>query len=179
MVNEQINILQSGGIGVIATDTLYGVVGQALNRATVERIYTVKERTPTKPFIILIHDIRDIELFGIPLTSDLEMTLARYWPGPVSIILDCDNDNFEYLHRGTKALAFRLPNKPDIQQILKETGPLVAPSANPEGLIPAEDIEKAKKYFGNLVDFYSEGAVTTKPSKIIKISDGNEEVLRD
>lgn len=178
MLNEHITLLKSGGIGVIATDTLYGIVGQALNKATVERVYAVKERTPTKPFIILIHDLQDVELFGVTLTSDVRARLKAYWPGPVSIILDCPNDAFHYLHRGTNALAFRLPNKPELQHILKETGPLVAPSANPEGLTPAVDIEKAREYFGDSVDFYSEGVVSTTPSKIIKITDDGEEILR-
>jgi L-threonylcarbamoyladenylate synthase len=173
-----IDILKSGGIGVIATDTLYGIVGQALNRQTVKRIYTVKKRTPTKPFIILISRQSDLENFNIVLTKYAKNSIDNYWPGPVSIILDCLDPEFEYLHRGTQTLAFRLPADKNIRDLIEETGPLVAPSANPEGLNPAATIDEAKSYFKDTVDFYDEGIVHTKPSKIIKISDDHEEIIR-
>ena len=47
------------------TDTIYGVVGQALNKKTVERIYTARKRMPSKPMIILISSVNDLRLFGI------------------------------------------------------------------------------------------------------------------
>lgn len=170
--------LEKGGIGVLATDTIYGIVGQALKRDTVERIYAVKKRTPTKPFIILINDIKDLALFDVKIDQTIQTTLGEYWPGPVSIILDCDNPDFEYLHRGTKTLAFRMPSKPELIELLRLTGPLVAPSANPEGLEPAVDIPAAKAYFGDGVDFYLEGLVNLKPSKIIKITNDEIEIIR-
>lgn len=172
------DILRDGGIGVIATDTIYGVVGQALSNDTVERIYRLKKRTPTKPFIILISKIDDIAQFGIELNDSLREKLMSYWPGPVSIILGCPNDTFEYLHRGTRALAFRLPAKTELRDIIQLTGPLVAPSANPEGLPPATNLEAAKGYFGDTVDFYEPGQVSTTPSKIIRIVDDDVEVIR-
>jgi L-threonylcarbamoyladenylate synthase len=170
--------LKSGHIGVIATDTIYGIVGQALNQQTVKRIYNVKKRTPTKPFIILISDLSDLNLFGVTISKNIEVAASRYWPGPVSIILDCPNQRFEYLHRGTSTLAFRMPAKQDLRDILKITGPLVAPSANPEGLTPASTIDEAEGYFGNQVDFYTEGIVNSKPSKIIKITGDTKEIIR-
>jgi len=177
-MNRVAEILQRGGIGVIATDTLYGVVGQALKRDAVERIYKVKKRTPTKPFIILISDIEDLKLFDVKIDQSMQASLKEYWPGPVSIILDCINPNFEYLHRGTYTLAFRMPAKLELAKLLKTTGPLVAPSANPEGLNPAQDINEAKAYFGDEVDFYQEGVVNLKPSKIIRITSEGIEVIR-
>lgn len=177
-MNTYAEILQNGGIGIIATDTLYGIVGQALKRDTVERIYEVKKRTPTKPFIILISSVDDLELFDITLSKSIREKIQVYWPGPVSIILDCPNPRFEYLHRGTNTLAFRLPAKEGLRKLLSGTGPLVAPSANPEGLAPARTIEEAKVYFGDSVDFYLEGSVNMQPSKIIQITDRGEEVIR-
>lgn len=180
ILNEMniVDILKTGGIGVVATDTLYGIVGQALNHDTVERIYDVKKRTPTKPFIILISDVADLELFDITLSEAMKKKIRAYWPGPVSIVLDCANPDLEYLHRGTNTLAFRLPVKEDLRKLLSATGPLVAPSANPEGMTPAVDIETAKKYFGSEVDFYSEGPVNTRPSTIVRITPSGEQILR-
>ena len=174
-----IEILKNGGIGIFPTDTLYGSVGSALNPSVVERIYKVRKRSDGKPFIVLIHEIKDLESFGILIQSEEVKTAQTYWPGPVSIILPCDNPQFEYLHRGTKSIAFRLPADIELHNFLKETGPLVAPSANTEGNPPALTIEEAKNYFEDEVDFYvDEGKKEALPSKILKIVGSSVTTLR-
>lgn len=175
----QLEILKKGGVGIIATDTLYGLVGQALNPTPVAKIYALKERDPLKPFIVLISHPKDLIMFGIRLEAGTKIELESYWPGPVSVILECKNSQFEYLHRGTETLAFRQPGKTDLLELLKKTGPLVAPSANPESLPPAKTISEAKTYFGDRVDFYSEGDTGSKPSKVIKVTASGIEVIRD
>ena len=178
--SKHTDILNSGGIGVIPTDTIYGLVGQALNPDTVEQLYKVRQRKPDKPFIILISQLKDLELFDIQPDEKTRAILGKVWPGKVSIVLPCRSDKFSYLHRGTNTLAFRLPDKKDLIEILKTTEPLVAPSANPEGLEPAHTIEEAKKYFGEEVDFYVDGGrLDSPPSTLIKIVDGEIEVLRE
>ena len=96
------------------------------------------------------------------------------------MILPCNKTEFKYLHRGTKSLAFRLPAKKSLIKILKNTGPLVAPSANLSNEKPAENIKEAKKYFRDKVDFYLVGkSLKKKPSTLIKIDkDGKIETLR-
>jgi L-threonylcarbamoyladenylate synthase len=64
-------------------------------------------------------------------------------------------------------------------RLLKKTGPLVAPSANPQGLPPASNVKEAKIYFGERVDFYVPGgSPAAKSSKIIKITEKGVEILR-
>ena len=53
MNNDLIETLKDGGIAVIPTDTIYGIVGSALNPQTVEKIYELRKRAKDKPFIIL------------------------------------------------------------------------------------------------------------------------------
>lgn len=170
--------LKNGGVLVIATDTIYGIVGQALKKETVERIYQLKKRTPTKPCIILISDYADIEKFGIHIDDFTRSKLDQYWPGPVSIILDCSNDTFAYLHRGSHSLAFRMPAKRELRDLISQTGPLIAPSANPEGLDPARTIKEAREYFGDTVDGYIAGTTIDKASTIIQLQDGKEVIIR-
>jgi L-threonylcarbamoyladenylate synthase len=176
-----IDVLKRGGVAVIPTDTLYGVVGSALNKATVERIYNLKSRTLKKPCIILIGDISQLENFYIILSEEQKNKIKEFWPGPVSIILDCPSDSLSYLHRDTKTLAFRFPIKNILRELLLEVGPLVAPSANPEGLPTAGDISKAKEYFGNAVDLYIDGGkIVGKASKLIKLQkDGAITIIRE
>ncbi len=175
-MEKAIRILKEGGIGVLGTDTLYGLVGSALSPETVARIYRIKERDVAKPFIILISSLDDLKLFKIKADRKL---LAEYWPGKVSIILPCPEEEFAYLHRGKKSLAFRFPDKPNLIALLKETGPLVAPSVNPEGSKPAETIEQAREYFNDSVDFYlDEGKLTSLPSTLIAFKKGKAIIKR-
>ncbi|MFM2357734.1 MAG: hypothetical protein RJA61_471 [Candidatus Parcubacteria bacterium] len=182
-MNELKKKILGGGIAVIPTDTLYGLVAQALNMEVVSKIYSLKKRSPDKPFIILISSLTDVEQFGISLDLETKKILETYWPGKVSVILPISNleaqKRYEYLHRGTNSLAFRLPNKADLISLLKETGPLIAPSANPQAEKPAETIGEAQNYFKHEVDIYMDGGILQgEPSTLVEIKDGNVTVLR-
>lgn len=172
-------ILKKGGIGILPTDTLYGLVGSALKPETVKRIYRVRRRNPKKPFIILIGSLADFKKFGIRLNPLIKKICERFWPGKVSIILPCPSKKFFYLHRGTKSLAFRLLKPIWLRKLLTKTGPLVAPSANLEGLLPAESIKAAKKYFSDKIDFYRAGKTSNQPSTLIEIKKGKIMVRRE
>lgn len=176
-----VDILKKGGVGVLPTDTLYGLVGLALNKKAVERIYEIKKRGEAKPFIILISKIKDLKLFGVEVRKKEKAILKRYWPGPVSIILDCPSlpKEMSYLQPLNNTLAFRCPNEKWLYNVLKKAGPLVAPSANPEGLPPAENIEQARTYFNNSVDFYVDaGELKGQSSTIIKLDENGLEIRR-
>ncbi len=173
------DILKNGGIGIMPTDTLFGVVGLARNPKAVERIYALKGRDENKPFIILIGSIEQLGEFGIMLTDAQRAYLASVWPGKVSVILPTPSEELAYLHRGTQSLAFRLPKKLWLRRLLKKTGPLVAPSANPQGMQPAATVREARAYFGNRVDFYMFGLRREgKPSKLVSLVSGEPVVLR-
>lgn len=178
-LNLIIDKIKDGQIGILPTDTIYGLVGSALNPFTVDKIYLLRKRTPTKPFIILISSINDLELFNIDLDADMKKFLKTHWPNPLSVILPCPESKFTYLHRGTKTLAFRCPKDPFLQKVLKKTGPLVAPSANFEGEKPAETIEEARNYFSTFIDFYIDaGRLQSLPSTLIELSTGLPQILR-
>jgi len=166
-------------IGVIPTDTIYGVVASAWSKKAVERAYKIMKRNQKKPFVILISSIKDLDNFNIKLDKNTENILKQIWPGKVSVILPVPSKKFKYLHRGTKTLAFRVPKKPSLVKLLKKTGPLISTSANPEGKKPAETMAEAKKYFGDKVDFYANGGkMKSLPSTLIEIKNGRLNVLR-
>ena len=184
-------VLVRGGIVVMPTDTTYGIVGSALSATVVNEIYRLRKRDLDKPFIILIADRKDLKQFGVRPTAVQEKILDKVWftrperageaggPGPTSVILPCLSEKFAYLHRGGNSLAFRLPAKRELRSILRYVGPLVAPSANPQGHPVAKTIAEARAYFGNHVDFYQDGGtVAASPSRLIDITDGTEKILR-
>lgn len=179
-----IKILKKDGIGIVPTDTLYGVVGSAFSKHAVEKIYDIKGRDKNKPFIVLITDIKELSKFGVKLEKEQESYLKKVWPGKVTVILPLEKKalkQFRYLHRGTNSLAFRMIGKrhKNLYTILKSVGPLVAPSANPQGKVPAKTVWEGKKYFPTEVDFYLCGGTRAgKPSTIISLVGKAPTVLR-
>jgi len=172
-------------IVVLPTDTLYGLCTSAFSPRAVEKIYDMKGRDDNKPFIILISHLEDMRQFGVSskLITMNKKLLDTIWPGKVSIIFPLKHTmlkKYQYLHRGTGKLAFRIPDKKSVIQFIHTRGPLVAPSANPQSKKPAETLSEAKKYFGKNVDYYiAGGRLTSAPSTILEIGlDGNITIVR-
>jgi L-threonylcarbamoyladenylate synthase len=178
------DIIKDGGVVVLRTDTLYGLVCDATDQHAVNRIYTIKKRDLLKPVIVLVANIDQIRTFGIEINKNLEKQLDIYWPGKVSIVLPVNDAkvNTHYIHKGTGGIAFRIPDEESLRALLLDVGPLVAPSANPEGQPPASNIQEALDYFGESVDYYVDGGqvINAEPSKIIKISNSIQvDVIRN
>ena len=173
-----IHELENGGIAVIPTDTLYGIVASTLKPQAVEKVYQLRRRSPAKPCIILISDQSQLETLGIHVDAYQQKVLDQYWPGPVSMILSTTLDA-SYLHRGTKTLAVRLPNNDILRQVIRQTGPLIAPSANLEGHSPAITIREAHTYFADTVGTYIDGGTLQgKPSGLIDITKSAPKIIR-
>ncbi len=179
-INEIGNNLKQGGIGIIPTDTIYGIVGSALNPETIERIYELRKREKNKPMIILLSSLKDLERFEVRLSEKQEEFLEKNWPNSLSVVLSCESEKFKYLHRGKNSLAFRIPKDKFLLDLLSLSGPLVAPSANFEGEKPSEIIDQAINYFGKNVDFYIDGGkLVSTPSTLIKLNgDASFEIIR-
>lgn len=176
-----IEILRNGGVVVMPTDTIYGIVASAFSPISVERVYEIREREENKPCIILISDFQDLEKFGISISEYQKEEILKEKDRALTFILDSNNEKFNYLHRGGNTLAFRIPKNASLKELLTKTGPLIAPSANKAGEKPAINTEEAKKYFGNLVDLYIDGGeIISKPSKIVRLyNDGRRIIIRE
>lgn len=176
---EVVAMLRRGAVGVLPTDTLYGVVASTAYPDAIERLYEVRHRSSLKGCITLVADKEQAS--NLVEWNSLDRKLAsKYWPGPVSIVLPVAEYTPSYLHPVKGTLAFRVPDKEDLQALLWHTGPLFAPSANPAGMKPAATIEEAQKYFGKSVDFYVDAGDLSgnRPSTLIRQKDGQIEVLR-
>ena len=171
-------LLREGAIGVVPTDTIYGICGSALNKKTVEKIYKLRKRNPKKPVIILIGSVGDLKKFNVKLKKWQEKILLKIWPAKISVILSCPSSKSHYLHRGTKTLSFRIPASKNLLKIIAISGPLVAPSANFEGQPPAKNINEARKYFGDKVFYYSRKKITGKPSTLIDLTKKSVKIIR-
>jgi len=179
-MKEVIKSIKSGEVVAIPTDTIYGIACDAFDERAVEKIYKIKNRQKNKPLGVLIGSIDDLKLFFVEVNEKTKEILDKYWPGPVSIILPCDPDKFQHIHRGANSISFRLGDKKWFRDFLQKTGPLTASSVNPEGEPFAESIKEAKDYFGDNIDVYwDNGKLGNLPSTLIKVENGQVQVLRE
>src|SRR3989344_3501069 len=129
-LNELIKILRTNGVAVIPTDTIYGLVGSALAPEAAARLRRLKKRSPEKSFIVLIADWSDLVKLGVTADEATQRLAEKLWrEEPTSIIFPREND---------ETVALRLPHRaPELRELLRQTGPLAAPRANPAGAPPA------------------------------------------
>lgn len=170
--------LNAGGVVVAPTDTVYGLLARASNQQAVQRVYDIRGRAPEKPLIALVAG--EWQIADTSLWTDVHRSLAaRYWPGAVSIVAPTAHTG-EYLHRGTRTLAYRVPDHKELCTLLASTGMLVAPSANPQGEPTATTIAEAQAYFGDKVDGYVDGGTLEggQPSTLVTVVDGKSKILR-
>lgn len=174
-VANQLNKL--GAVGIIPSDTVYGLVARASDQSAVQRLYSVKHREGN-PGTIIAANNQQLEELG--LKHRYLTAVEQYWPGPISIIIPCADPKLAYLHQGYMSLAVRLPDNDELQQLLQATGPLLTTSANQPKEPVATTIEQAKHYFGETVDFYEDGGDLSgnQASTIIRIVDDAIEVIR-
>lgn len=166
---------EPGTIGVIPTDTVYGVAARAVDEGAIKKFYELKQRQQ-KPGTLIAANIEQLVALGIPrryLTP-----VMHYWPNPLSIIIPTTPE-LRYLDTGKGSLAIRIPSHQQLYQLLCSTGPLMTSSANQPGRPPATTITEAQHYFADQVHFYLDGGqLQALPSTIIQVIDDAVEVIR-
>ncbi|MGH7217943.1 MAG: L-threonylcarbamoyladenylate synthase [Candidatus Microsaccharimonas sp.] len=175
--NEITDALANGGIAVVRTDTIYGIIARASKKKAVEKVYEVKHRDPLKQCIVLIP--------GSGAIREHSALIAKYSSPdqpPTSIVLPKTNEH-DWVLRGGATVAYRVVRDEFLKKVIQAVGPVIAPSANPEGMPPARTIEEAKAYFGDVVDVYIDGGEVpedVQASRIIEVTtDGTVKVIRN
>jgi L-threonylcarbamoyladenylate synthase len=178
--NEITRLIAAGEVLVMPTDTIYGLVASVFSKKAVEKIYKLKKRDTYKPPVVIIAQISDLKRIGITVSAQERNVLRRIWPEKVSVILPLRLKKFEYLHRGARSIAVRMPKDAWLRKFLKKTGPLATSSANEQGEKPATTVAQAKRKFGSAIALYADGGkLPGRPSTIIKIEKGAMTLIRE
>lgn len=173
---QAISLINEGKVGVIPTDTVYGLCAAANDESAVKKMYKLKARE-NKPGTLIAANIDQLVELGIK--KRYLKPVEHYWPNPISVVIPT-GFTLEYLHQGKQSLAIRIPKDKQLQELLLQTGPLITTSANLPGQPPAEDIKQAEEYFGGEVDYYVDGGqLQNQASTIIRVVDDAVEVLRE
>ncbi len=134
LLAEPAEALRHGELVAFPTETVYGLGGAALNAATVERIFAVKNRPADNPLIIHLPE----PLLAAGLTSEISefeaALMARFMPGPFTLVLSRHERVPDIVSAGQDTVAIRCPENPVAQALMRLAGiPLAAPSANRSG----------------------------------------------
>ena len=169
-----VRTLLRGEFVVAPTDTIYGILADALNYRAVRKLREVR-RPSGRPFLVLIPDLSWVGKLGLSAGS-LERCLLL--AGGITVVLRKRGRLFYWL--GRESTAVRIPTRGFIYRVISRIGrPLVAPSANLEGKKPAGSVGEALEYFGEHVTLYVDGGIIEGgPSALVRLDGENLEILR-
>lgn len=177
IIDEAVVALRMDKLVVIPTDTVYGVAA-ALNERAIANIFEAKGRPEDKPIPVLGGAARDLETI-VEFNDSARKLAARYWPGPLTLILPRAEGFDLDLGAHTPTVAVRVPKEPRAIELLRKTGPLAVTSANISGEREAQTIDEARSALGSKVGLYIDGGrCAGKPSTIAFVA-GERRVLRE
>ncbi|MBQ6353179.1 MAG: Sua5/YciO/YrdC/YwlC family protein, partial [Lentisphaeria bacterium] len=105
-------VLKNGGVGVVPTETVYGLVSPVCD-AGAERIYALKHRSGSKRLGWFVGDWRRLEAYGVLLTPAVRRLAERYLPGALTVIAPTADGG---------SIGFRVPDHPFLLALLAELG---------------------------------------------------------
>ncbi len=172
-IEEVAAALLSGGVGVIPTDTVYGVAAHPGNASAVERLYTVKGRDGGKPIALLASDADAVARFGFPLGGKAAELAGRGWPGALTLVVENSSGRTE---------GFRVPAHEWTRKLLAKCGGVLrVTSANISGRCAAANAADALAQLGDSIDFIVDDGPSRigTASQVIKVSpSGETSILR-
>ena len=172
--------LARGKLVVFPTETLYGLGADARSDVAVELLVAVRGREPGKPILVLVRDVAMAETIAAEVPEGARRLAARFWPGPLTLVLRARPGLSAALTAGSGTIGVRAPGHPAAAAIVDGLGgPVTAPSANPPGAAPPRRLDEARAYFGDGVDVYVDGGELPGGASTVASVEGDEvRVLR-
>jgi L-threonylcarbamoyladenylate synthase len=148
-------VIKSGGIAIVPTDTVYGFAVDAFNIEAQKAVYKIKGRSRKKPFILMAPDIESIRML-VNIPEKALKIAKRFWPGQLTLIFPT-TEMGNILSGGRKDLGVRIPDSEFILKLLKETGsPVFTTSVNVSDKKSAKSINETL-IFDGIVDIAVDG----------------------
>mgnify|MGYP001375533812 FL=1 len=175
------DIIKTGGLVAVPTETVYGLAANGLDAAAVERIYTVKNRPETNRITLLISGMADAEAFCRDIPPEAYTLAEQFWPGPLTMILYKKNRIPDIVTAGTDTVGVRCPDHPKTLELIRLSGvPLAAPSANMSGEPSPKNVSDVLKVFNGKIEAAIDGGPCTVgiESTIVDMTVSPPKILR-
>ena len=179
-IQRAATIVRNGGLVVYPTDTVYGLGCDPFNENSVARLSSVKKRTKDN-LPVLVSSLEKARLLG-DFKESLKIPIARFWPGPLTIVVPCKVSLPLQVIGQDRAIGLRIPGREDTLDLISKSGGfLVGTSANISGMKPLRNTEDAMVMFDGKVDIILDGgAVSTRiESTVVKQTDYGIQLLRE
>jgi L-threonylcarbamoyladenylate synthase len=122
------------------------------------RLYAVKRRPANHPVIVHFADAEKAFAWAREVPEAARKLAARYWPGPLTLILKRSASARDFVTGGQDTVGLRVPSHPVAHALLKEfSGAIAAPSANRFGLVSPTTATHVRDDLGSDVDLVLEG----------------------
>jgi L-threonylcarbamoyladenylate synthase len=141
-------LIKAGGVAAFPTETVYGLGADAWNLSAVQKVFETKGRPPDNPLIVHICSQEMLKAFAAEVPKEAELLIDTFWPGPLTFIFKKKPKVLDAITAGLDTVAIRWPSHPLAQELIAQSGPLVAPSANSSGRPSPTKPEHVKEDFG-------------------------------
>ena len=171
--------VKCGKLIVYPTDTVYGIGADIYNESAVKSLYLAKNRPFDMALSVAVADKKMMEKVAV-LNDYADKLVEAFLPGPLTIIIQKQEDVPDIVTAGSHKVGVRIPDHPMAVEIAKRAGPIVATSANTHSKPDAVNIDMATNAFGGAVSTYIDCGPSPlgKPSTIIWIKDKEYEIIR-
>ena len=151
-------ILRDGGLVAFATETVYGLGGNALDPAAIARIYEAKQRPAFDPVIAHIPELSWLDQLVRECPPAAQQLADAFWPGPLTLVLPKQPAVPDLLTSGLPNVAVRIPAHPLARELITAAGvPVGAPSANSFGRISPTTAAHVMEQLGDRIDYVLDG----------------------
>jgi L-threonylcarbamoyladenylate synthase len=176
-----IDVLRSGGVVALPTDTVYGIAVALETRGGVERLFEVKRRPPDKGIMLLLEGADQAAQIGVMNPAAIALA-AACWPGGLTVVVAQRSDVTlpPVLTGGTATIGLRVPDHPAPRALALGLGPLPTTSANVSGVPEARDATEIEAQLGDAIDLILDGgpAHGGPASTVVDCSGASPRVLR-
>lgn len=156
--DEAAEIIKTGGLVAVPTETVYGLAGNGLDEEAVKQIYEVKGRPQVKPLSLMVPGAEAMDRYCEDVPQGARLLAERFWPGPLTIVLKAKDFIPSIVLAGGDTVGLRCPDHPMTLELLKKAGvPFAAPSANPSGEESPKTAQKVWDYFSGKIEGIIDG----------------------
>ena len=176
------SMLRKGGLVAVPTETVYGIAASAEDGVALQMIYDLKDRDYDKPVSVLVTGMDMVEKYCQNIPPVAYRLAEKYWPGPLTMILEDKEVVPAMVTADTGTLGVRCPDHPLTLAIIEKAGvPLAAPSANPSGDEPAKTAQEVLDYFNRKIEGVVDGGPCAMgvASTILDLTEEEPKVLRE
>jgi L-threonylcarbamoyladenylate synthase len=153
-IEEAAMRIRRGGVVALATDTLYGLAADPFNAAAVARVFTIKGREADRALPLIAADVTQVTARLSPLNAMADRLAARFWPGPLTLLLPARPPLVAAVTAGTGRVGVRVPADAIARAVCRlADAPLTATSANVSGAAATADPDVVERTLGSSVDF--------------------------